>query len=204
MNKRWEPGDHILLRDVWREKVWSARPVTVVHDQKDLVVLFMPKGVKWKMPVTLNGENLRLPGAGWRLVDARHPHDSMTLSTPGADHSVRLHWSSDHRELVEWYVNLEEPLRRSPHGFDFMDLVLDIVMSPDRLEWHWKDEDELEEAQQLGLISRERAGELRAEGERAVELIQSRKPPFDRDWECWRPDPSWPIPDLPEGWDVVT
>jgi hypothetical protein len=28
------------------------------------------------------------------------------------------------------------------------------------------------------------------------------EPPFDRDWKDWRPDPGWPFPQLPEGWDL--
>jgi uncharacterized protein len=28
------------------------------------------------------------------------------------------------------------------------------------------------------------------------------EPPFDRDWQDWRPDPRWPVPELPDGWDV--
>jgi hypothetical protein len=44
---------------------------------------------------------------------------------------------------------------------------------------------------------------MRADGERAVRRILDREPPFDRDWTTWRPDPSWPVPILPEGWDRV-
>ena len=83
-----------------------------------------------------------------------------------------------------------------------MDQVLDIEISEDLKGWHWKDEDELVEAQTLGLISEERGGELRAEGERVIENMKSRKPPFDERWDSWRPDPSWPVPELPEGWDT--
>ena len=144
-----------------------------------------------------------MPRAEWRLVDASHPHDSLVLSSPGADHSVRLHWSSDRREFLEWYINLEVPHKRTPLGFDFMDQALDIVASPDLTEWRWKDEDEFDEAQALGLISEERARELRAEGEHVIELMKARKTPFNQGWESWRPDPAWPIPQLPAGWDVI-
>jgi hypothetical protein len=30
-----------------------------------------------------------------------------------------------------------------------------------------------------------------------------REPPFDLDWEDWRPDPSWTPANLAPGWDVV-
>ena len=81
-----------------------------------------------------------------------------------------------------------------------MDQTLDIVISPDFTEWHWKDEDELAEAIRLGLISKTRAKEVRAEGERVVAAMEARQPPFDGDWRYWRPEASWPTPELPEGW----
>ena len=42
-----------------------------------------------------------------------------------------------------WYVNLETPYTRHDVGVDATDLVLDIVVSPDR-SWVWKDEEEME------------------------------------------------------------
>ena len=79
--------------------------------------------------------------------------------------------------------------------------LLDIVVSPDRSEWRWEDEDEVLKAVELGLMSPERAGELRAEGERALEKLLAHKPPFERDWDAWRPDEAWPTPKLPNGWE---
>jgi hypothetical protein len=52
----------------------------------------------------------------------------------------------------------------------------------------WKDEDEPAEAVEIGLITAEQAAEFRAEGERALEWLLSRRPPYDRDWLSWRPD----------------
>jgi predicted RNA-binding protein associated with RNAse of E/G family len=114
-----------------------------------------------------------------------------------------LLWPEGHGDLICWYVNLEEPLRRTASGFDYMDQTLDIVISPDLSEWHWKDEDELAGAVSLGMISGGRAKELRAEGERVAELMKARKSPFDGGWESWRPDETWPVPKLPRGWDEL-
>ena len=41
-------------------------------------------------------------------------------------------------EFLGWYVNLEEPFRRTPLGFDVRDLQLDILVDPER-KWRWKD-----------------------------------------------------------------
>jgi hypothetical protein len=97
---------------------------------------------------------------------------------------------------------LEDPLQRTARGFDYVDQILDIVVAPDLKTWRWKDEDELEEAIALGLILPERARSMRAEGENVVRMLQSGKSIFNG-WENWRPDPSWPVPTLPEDWDSV-
>ena len=106
-------------------------------------------------------------------------------------------WDGKGCEFAGWYVNLQEPLRRSPLGFETDDLVLDIRIQPDR-SWAWKDEDELEEAVRLGRFTEDEAQAIRAEGERVLE-----ERPWPTGWEDWRPGPGWPLPRLPEGWDVV-
>jgi len=83
-----------------------------------------------------------------------------------------------------------------------MDQILDIIVEPDLSSWFWKDEDEFQEAQELGLISPERAREMRADGERVVEMLLSGSSVFNG-WEHWKPDPAWKTPTLPEGWERV-
>ncbi len=200
--RRWEPGEQIVLKEMWKGRVWSVKPEIVVHDKPGTLALYLPAGTPWKKPVSKDGMPLRLTPEDWVLADHRWPIESLRLVTPGASHSVLLLWSEGFGSFLTWYVNLEEPLRRTAIGFDYMDQVLDIEISRGLKSWHWKDEDELAEAQALGQISGERAGELRAEGERVIEQLCARKPPFDKDWETWRPDQSWPIPALPEEWDI--
>ena len=45
------------------------------------------------------------------------------LVKPGAAHSVELLWNAETGQFLCWYINLQEPLRRTPLGFDTMDLV---------------------------------------------------------------------------------
>jgi len=192
-----------VLREVWRGKVWTGRPVTVVQDGPDLLALYMAAGARWKRPVDQDGRFLRLVPSEWALVSERWSTEALRLVTPGAAHSVILFWTEGFREVRFWYVNLEEPLRRTTLGFDYMDQVLDIYISADMSEWQWKDEDEMEEARALGMITPQKALEIRAEGERVIEHMRSGRPPFNGGWESWRPDPAWPIPELPAGWDVL-
>jgi predicted RNA-binding protein associated with RNAse of E/G family len=123
------------------------------------------------------------------------------IAEAGAAHSVYVTWGKD-GELVGWYVNLEEPWRESPFGFDTTDHLLDVWIDPDR-GWRWKDEDELAEAVELGLFTPAKADAIRAEGERAIERIEAWSTPFDEGWETWRPDPDWPLPELPDSWDAL-
>lgn len=125
----------------------------------------------------------------------------MLLIRPGEAHAVHVMWRAGGRAFVGWYINLQEPLRRSAIGFDFMDQDLDIVVEPDLSGWIWKDEAQFQRRQDLGLISDRQARAVRAEGERVVERIRNRASPFSDGWENWVPDPGWPVPSLPLGWD---
>jgi hypothetical protein len=196
---RWSSGDPIVLREIWRGKVFEARPATVVEDAPDQTTLVIPGGVRCGVPFGEDGAELRLPDRPWRLeIRQRGPEPILSFAWPDAAYSV-LRWPTDEGASV-WYVNLQRPLERTPIGFDTTDHVLDLLVRADGT-WTWKDEEELAEAVHLGLFTPDQAAAFRAEGERAVSRILDREPPFDHDWISWRPDPSWPEPSLPDGWD---
>jgi predicted RNA-binding protein associated with RNAse of E/G family len=183
--------------------VWAARPARLVRDDEDLVVAYLAAGMRWKRPVAAAGDFLRVPADGWALADAVWTTSRMLyLMPPGAAHSIHLWWKAPDWAFGGWYVNLQEPIRRTRLGFDYMDQTLDIVIEPD-LSWHWKDEDEIGDAIRSGFLTPEWARAIRAEGERAIERLERRAAPFSDGWERWRPDPAWPDPELPEGWDTL-
>ena len=204
---RWLPGDQVVLREVFHGRICAARPVTIVEDRDDLVALHLPPRMRFKRPAALDGRPLRVHRRDddWTLVDDEwFGNDMLQLIQPGAGHAVFAWWVGPERTLDGWYINLQEPLRRTAIGFDTHDQILYIVVSADRATWRWKDEDELEQAQELGTISRQAADELRREGERALALLQASEPPYEDRWERWAPDPSWSIPTLRAGWDRET
>jgi hypothetical protein len=86
---------------------------------------------------------------------------------------------------------------RSPSGFDYVDVALDLVCYPDG-RWELLDEDELEEGLGSGVLTDGDAAAARADAARLVEEW-----PFPTGWEDWRPDPGWEPPTLPAGWDKV-
>ena len=203
-NSRWTPGEPIVLRGVWRQRLWFACPVNVVQDSPALIALYWRAGTGVKIPEKrftpqemLATEQLELVDKTWIKTDV------LMLIAPGASHSVYAMWEEGHTSFRCWYVNLEEPLRRTSIGFDTMDHLLDVVISSDRSEWWWKDEDEFREAIALGVYSAEEARAIRAEGERAIELMQANQSPFCDGWEDWSPPEEWEFPKLPVGWDNI-
>ncbi len=198
---RWNAGDPVTVREVWRGKIWTVRALTVVQDEPELLALYQGKGTPWKRPCGADGHPIRLPDQPWQLQDASLNEDTLRLILPGLAHSVLVIWQK-RWDLTCWYINLEEPFRRTPIGFDYMDETLDIVVEPDMSSWRWKDEDEFEEALAKGIYSAEQALEIRAEGERALKRLLAREPPFDKRWEDWRPDPTWVKPKIEDGWEL--
>jgi Protein of unknown function (DUF402) len=191
----WSRGDVVAVREIWRGRVWKARPFVVVHDTPDQLALFIPAGSPTKIP----------PGSGipreeWTLEDGVFRSDVLRLARPDEPHSVLLFWRDG--VFSGWYVNFERPLTRSAVGFDYLDRELDLLVRPDRTT-ELLDEDEFEEAQRLGVIGPDEAAAVLAELERVRDLVERWESPFADGWERWRADPDWPVPGLPAGWDVV-
>ena len=198
---RWSPGDAVLVREVWRGRVFEARPATVVQDEPGQTMFLVPGGVSCGLPIGEDGAELRLPDRPWHLeVRKRGPNPVLSFAWPDTPYAV-LRWTTEEGTPV-WYVNLQDPLRHTAHGFDTVDHALDAIVELDGT-WRWKDEHELAGAVGRGLFTADEAAAFRADGEQAVARILDREPPFNHDWSGWRPDPRWPSPSLPESWDRV-
>jgi len=178
----------------------------LLHEDESLVVLGLLPGADGFEPAVGGGPHwtqhhkaLAALAAGQWSLERRAWHTNRVLKiTPrNGAHSLDLWWRQADDHFHFWYVNMQEPLRRTRFGFDTMDQALDIVIEPDQ-SWHWKDEDELAEAIELGVFTAEQAAAIRAEGERVAARLPELVP---TGWEDWRPDPAWPALSLPEGWD---
>jgi Protein of unknown function (DUF402) len=191
------PGDHVVLRELWRGRVWYARPAIVVADRPDERMFYVPPRVPSLVPVDDVGTPLRLYQDRWSLEEEpRGETRFLSFAFPETAYAVILGWAPDDT-FLGYYLNMQAPLRPSPQGFDTVEHILDAVVEPDRSSWAWKDEDELDEAVDLGLFGVDDAASFRTWGERALEHVLERRPPFDRDSSGWRPDPSWSDPVLP-------
>ena len=205
-NGYFNHGQTVVLREVSGNKIWRAGPYSVVRDDPELIILYSPIGVVSKYHLTPDGRRVK-PNqkvrSEWVLTDMKwDKFFVLRLSIPGANYSTLIFWDYPSNKLDVFYINLEEPLQRTALGFDLTDNFLDVIVEPDLSGWHWKDEDEFAEAIELGIIGVEKAKSIRAEGERVAKWIQSGKSPFNS-WANWRPDPSWKVPVLPDGWEKI-
>jgi hypothetical protein len=200
---RWKSGDSVVLRGVWRQRFWWACSATIVQDTPDLLAIYWRAGTpnmvpaQRPLPRDLLTNKISLVAQTWVETDV------LMLVIPEAAHAVYVMWETGQTKLRCWYIGLQEPLRRTEIGFDTMDHLLDIVISADRSKWHWKDEDEFEEAVALGVYSTEESRAIRAEGERVIKVFQTNQSPFCDGWERWSPQAAWEIPSLPDGWDTL-
>jgi len=198
------PGQVVLRRYFHASTYSFVKPMVVVRDDEAGLLLWMPAGTEIAGLEDEDKRNLHAVPLGEmrapRLVrKSWGEKDVLILMPPGAAHSVW--WFFRRGEFVGWYVNLETPYTRHDEGVDATDLVLDIVVAPDRT-WVWKDEDEMED--RIGrphYFDRDGAGEIRAEGERVIKLIEAGAYPFDGACTDFRADPGWASPALPAGWD---
>jgi predicted RNA-binding protein associated with RNAse of E/G family len=203
-SRRFERGEPAVLREVYRDRVWTARPAITVQDDPNLRMFYVPADVTAAIPVDPTGDPLRLPGEDWRLARREGlPYRTLSFAFPDTPYSVLMFWERESDEFRGWYVNIQEPLRATAVGFDTMDHTLDVTIPPDRSSWSWKDEQDLEAAVERGVFSPEDAAWFRYWGERGVEHVLLQEPPFDRDWIDWQPDPAWETPALPDGWDLL-
>lgn len=188
-----EVGATYLIRDVQDGRVLAAFPFRLVADDGETIVTWLAPGTRCRYFGRRDGTRLK-EVAAWTT----EPHvwfgtGILRLKRRRAGHSVVLFWEND-GSFRGWYVNLDDPLRETARGYDTCDQYLDLWIEHDG-SVTWKDEDHLAEAASLGRVD---GPAVRAEAELVLEAW-----PFPTGWEDWRPDPAWPVPELPAGWEVV-
>jgi Protein of unknown function (DUF402) len=188
----WSRGEVVVRREVLNDgRAWLEVPVIVVRDDEELLATFIAEGAPF-----------RFPDGPWPAPGGRHPwhgkerwhgHGVLMLQRPGEAHAVWLFWRGRERTFAGWYVNIQEPFRRTSDGYDTQDLELDIWIPLDRL-WEWKDEELLVQRIREGRFTDEQVAGIRAEGERIARELDAGRRWWDEKWASWVPDPSWPTP----------
>lgn len=198
------PGEPALLRNVFRGRVAAALPCVVVEDVDERVVLWLRVGT----PIAWIGAT---PLPAW--IDAGHPvvlkvwddNDRLFIWPRGRSHHVSFLREAATGNDVCFYVDAAEAWVSTSLGWDTCDQELDVVAWPDLSAWWWKDETEYAERIDRGLLASARAAELRTELEEVIADLEARRGIWAEasSWRAWRPDPAWPVPCLPHGWDVL-
>jgi hypothetical protein len=193
---RFEPGQVITRRYLRGRWCTWAQAMRVVADDERGLLLWQPAGGDFATLVDADGSDLhevapdqmrdpRLAVRGWQ-------GDVLILMPPRAAYSVW--WFFEEGVFSGWYVNLEEPYVRRRDGVQTKDLVLDIVVTPQR-RWEWKDADEFDRRTGHPLYFDGAAAQaIRAEGERLTKVIEDGGFPFDGTHTGFRPGPAWPVP----------
>ena len=204
----FEPGQQIIFREMWRGLFLSARPVIAVEDDGDLLVTWQPAGT-----VGCHGTSR---GIAERAELPRHEQQLVTLESsvwkyrgvPSRGSSLafvsRDSWACviltrlANGTFLHWYVNFQLPMRRFAHGYESADLVLDIVIAPDR-SWEWKDVEPYRSAVERGIVEPHHARAIDEESVEVHAAMEERAGPFHDRWLDWRAPPHWPRPELPPG-----
>jgi hypothetical protein len=203
--RRFSPGESIVWRSIDHDEsvVQTVWPWTVVHDEPDRIVLYLPVGTVGKQRTGERGGprgRLMVRWDGGHRDVTWHTCNVVRLYREGDDFSIWIA-RDDATGTVAWrYINLEAPWRRTAIGFDSKDHWLDLWSEPDSDDWHWKDEDELAWLVEQSLVDDAYAASVRASGERAVARIRSGDTLLHPSWSTWRPDGSWQIPLTPMSW----
>ena len=209
--ERFEPGTAIAVRTHRLDRVRTAKAAILVEDSSCAISYWWPAGATWlvtKAMTTPRDEMFsrtlsELEQGTWSTTFVPWEQtDVLATTAPGSWAVVWHMWDHQTREFNNWYVDFKRPHTRTAVGFDTYDLDLDIVVLPDGT-WSWKDRDEFDARRNAGFIADSEARAVTEAASEMVELIEAAAPPFDGSGIAWRPDPSWPHPVLPVGWDLA-
>ncbi len=174
----------VLRREVRNEGwVWLQVPVVVVEDSAELLVTYLAAGTAFTFP----------PGREvhpWADRGAWEGNGVLMLQRPGEPYAIWVFWFGEEREFRGWYVNFQEPFRRTAHGYDTQDLELDIWVPVDG-RWEWKDDELLDQRVREGRFTPDQAVWIRAEGARVAALLDAGDRWWGDAWASWEPDEGW-------------
>jgi hypothetical protein len=195
-NVRWSVGDVIIRREVLNDsRCWLEIPVVVVQDEPDVLATYIAQGAP-----------LRFPRGDWPTPNGRHPwfqkptwhgHGVLMLQRPSDAYAVWVFWAGERRDFDCWYVNMQEPFRRTPIGYDTQDLELDIVVSYDG-SWSLKDDDVLEERVREGRLTSDQIAATRSDARRITDALDRGMKWWSDAWSTWSPDRRWRTPSFPD------
>ena len=201
---RWRRGDQIqwTYTNPAHPGLLDQRPVTVIADDERHLAVWLAPRTRMLHQVLADGRGIREIDGPARFGAARaqgikewQGKGIVAVLQPGADYSVWFFETSNGRR-DSFYVNIEVPFTRLERGIVSSDLILDLVVRPDR-SYHLKDEDELEFALEAGMFTSKQVARIRSAAQTAIDDVRKWRFPFDSEYLSFQPDPEWPLPSLP-------
>ena len=194
----WNEGDNVLLRGIFDNRPIYVQSLRVVRDTPEETVLFIwpgaecyaPKGYiqqghngNWDRWQETLSNTLQLEKYIW------HTNRFLILLEPEKYYSTIYIWEDASDKFICYYINFQLPFRRTPLGFDSLDLDLDIVVKASH-EWQWKDVEEYQQAIRMGGIQTDWVEEIERAQVEVLSRIEKQTYPLDASWLNWQPDPA--------------
>lgn len=209
MTETWKPGDTVVWRGIYRDRVWHATPTTVVRDITDELVLVLTPGTSC-MAEENYAKNRKNGKRRWdfKLEDWRlehfiwHTNRLLFILEPEKFYSPILFWNHETNRFLCYYINFQLPFQRRPSAINTLDLDLDLIINPD-LSYEWKDVDDYEKGIETGVILPEWVDQVESAKIEVLDTLKKRQYPFDGSWLGWTPEPNSLPPELPESWDQI-
>ena len=205
----WQPGDIITWRGIFNDRVWHAQPTVVVKDSPEELVLTLLPGTECATDENYP-KGKKAGKRRWEFMDndwtlakyTWHTNRLLLILEPETYYSAVYFWNHTSNEFICYYINFQQPFKRSHCGIDTLDLELDIIINPD-LSYEWKDLEDYEKCISAGMIRPEWVQEIDKAKEDILERLAKRAYPLDGSWLDWKPDPTWSPPKLPADWDKI-
>ncbi len=216
MTQAWRSGDPLIVRFGRFGKARWVLSGVVVEDTGDVVTVWIPPKAPVLELALPDGRLLRdIPRMQALEIDTQHVAVMQAGTWFGygvvMQFPLSQPWSvwwffHDDGSFDGWYANLEAPKIRwegpaDSRGIDTSDRELDVDIDADGT-WRWKDEEPFAaKAGRPGYWTVDQMAEIRADGEALIAKLERREAPFDGRYTDFSPDPTWPMPAIPDHWD---
>jgi hypothetical protein len=183
MTEMWSEGDIVVRREVLNDgSSWLEYPVLVVRDEPALLATYVARDAPFAFPPCWRAHPWQRDGrTRW------NGHGMLMLQRPDELHAIWHFWQGPERTFSGWYVNFQEPFRRTSEGYDTQDLELDLLIAPDGRR-EWKDEAEFEAGVRDGWYTPQQGAAVRAEAARVAAELDAGRRWWDTAWASWSPD----------------
>ncbi|MBA3781775.1 MAG: DUF402 domain-containing protein [Nocardioides sp.] len=198
----WAPGTPIMWRYGDPDRPHWGTPMTVVQDNADGLVAWLPAGTPVLKVARADGLDFRgdpstmFTAEREQVVSTWEEYDVLRIAPTGRAWSVWAFFPAGDATFEGWYVNIEDPHVRDEDTTYSTDHVLDVWVEPDRSHGR-KDEDELVLAVEQGRYTPDEAAQITSVADEVEAVIAAWGPPFSDGWDSFRPDVAWPVPHLP-------